>query len=317
MKISGLTVARNAVKFDYPLIESIRSALDVCDEYIVNIGEDDEDTFQLLKRSLNSSKLKILRPSWDDSVREKGLIFSRQTNHGLDQCTGDWILYLQADEVVHERDLPLLKEILARELANPNIEGFEMPFVHFYGRYDVIQDHPRKWHTKTIRIVRRKLLAGLAAPGAPEPLFRPEIRSWDDAAGFRVVGGPRELMLKTILMPVTVYHYGWCRHPKYMYEKQRFLERYYHSDEWVAREYREVSPDTIYNDLGHLAFFKGTHPRVMEAKVAGQSWRWDPHIERQFPDGLRHFYLKWFYKWEVKWGSLKRAVTRFFSRSGF
>ncbi len=293
MKISGLTLARKAVKFDYPLVESIQSAIDLCDEYLVNIGQDDEDTFCLLKQEFPTPKLRILRPFWDDTIREKGLIFSTQTNEGLDQCQGDWILYLQADEVIHEQDLEKLRAALEHE-KDPTIEGFELPFIHFYGRYDVVQDHPRKWHTKTIRVVRR----------------RPEIRSWDDAAGFRVLGGPRERMLKTKLLPVTVYHYGWCRHPRFMFEKQRFLERYYHSDDWVKEEYAAIDSNTIYQDTGHLEYFTGTHPKVMQARVTAQSWSWNPHIEHQIPTWLRHFYLKWFYKWEVKWGSLQRALKR-------
>jgi len=294
MKVSGLTLARYAVKFDYPLVESMRSIWDLCDEYLVNIGADDEDTYRLLIREFPGDKLKILRPKWNDDVRERGRIFSEQTNYGLDRCTGEWIIYLQADEVIHEKDLPVLQAALARELDNRDIDGFEVPFIHFYGRYDVIQDHPRKWHTKTIRIVRKS----------------PFIRSWDDAAGFRVMGGPRELMLRTQFLPVTVYHYGWCRHPQYMLEKQRFLERYYHTDEWVRDHYGHLSPADIYQDLGHLAYFQGTHPRVMQARVAAQSWTWDPQINRQPPTWLRHWYLKWFYKWEVKLGSLRRAIKK-------
>ena len=38
MKVSGFTFVRNVVKYDYPVVESIRSILPVVDEFIVNVG---------------------------------------------------------------------------------------------------------------------------------------------------------------------------------------------------------------------------------------------------------------------------------------
>jgi hypothetical protein len=39
MKISGFSICRNAVKFDYPIVEAIRSALPIVDEFVVNVGQ--------------------------------------------------------------------------------------------------------------------------------------------------------------------------------------------------------------------------------------------------------------------------------------
>jgi hypothetical protein len=36
MKVGGFTFVRNVVKYDYPVVESIRSILPVVDEFIVN-----------------------------------------------------------------------------------------------------------------------------------------------------------------------------------------------------------------------------------------------------------------------------------------
>ena len=39
MKISGFTIVRNALKFNYPVVEAIKSILPICDEFIVNVGD--------------------------------------------------------------------------------------------------------------------------------------------------------------------------------------------------------------------------------------------------------------------------------------
>ena len=57
MKISGFTFCRNAVKYDYPVVESIRSALPVCDEFIVNVGRCDDGTLALIE-SIRDPRIK-------------------------------------------------------------------------------------------------------------------------------------------------------------------------------------------------------------------------------------------------------------------
>ena len=44
MKISGFTIASNAIRFDYPIVESIKSILPIVDEFIVNVGPDEDGT---------------------------------------------------------------------------------------------------------------------------------------------------------------------------------------------------------------------------------------------------------------------------------
>ncbi|HIG87622.1 MAG TPA: hypothetical protein EYQ25_11310 [Planctomycetes bacterium] len=42
--VSGLAVIRNGVQLDYAFLESIRSALPICDEFIVVVGDSENDT---------------------------------------------------------------------------------------------------------------------------------------------------------------------------------------------------------------------------------------------------------------------------------
>ena len=58
MKISGFTIVRNAIKNDYPIVESISSILPVVDEMIVLVGNSEDDTEALI-RSIPSDKIRI------------------------------------------------------------------------------------------------------------------------------------------------------------------------------------------------------------------------------------------------------------------
>ena len=98
MKVSGFTIARNAVKFNYPILESIRSILPICDEFIVNVGDSEDNTLDLI-RSIDSDKIRIIQSVWD--LSQKSEVLSRQTNLAIRACTGDCAFYLQSDEVIH------------------------------------------------------------------------------------------------------------------------------------------------------------------------------------------------------------------------
>jgi hypothetical protein len=105
MKICGFTIIRNAIKYDYPVLESINSILPICDEFIVAVGKSEDDTLQLIQ-SINSPKIKIIETVWDDSLREGGKVLADETNKAFNAIGPefDWCFYIQSDEVVHEND---------------------------------------------------------------------------------------------------------------------------------------------------------------------------------------------------------------------
>jgi hypothetical protein len=107
MTISGVTVIRNARLMGYPVVQAIRSILPIVDEYVVGVGRSDDDTRGIIE-SIGDPKLRIFDSDWDRSVQRGGQILADKTNEALARCTGDWCFYLQADEVVHERDLPVI-----------------------------------------------------------------------------------------------------------------------------------------------------------------------------------------------------------------
>src|SRR5688500_172615 len=110
MKVSGFTFVRNAIKFDYPVVESIRSILPLCDELIVSVGNSEDETLALIQ-SINSPKIKIFQSVWDESLKEGGRILAVETDKAFSHVSPDatWAFYIQADEVLHENEYDTIR----------------------------------------------------------------------------------------------------------------------------------------------------------------------------------------------------------------
>jgi hypothetical protein len=249
LRVVGFTFVRNGVKFDYPFLESIKSLFPLCDEVVVAVGNSEDCTLEKIK-SLKSSQLQILETKWDDSLRQSGLILSQQTNLALDHVSGDWAIYLQADEVLHENDYPAIKHAMTQNKNSTEVEGLLFHYKHFYGAYDYLGDS-RRWYRREIRIVRPSI----------------GVRSWGDAQGFRIQG--RKLRVK--LIDATIYHYGWVKSPKNQQLKQKYFNKLWHSDDWVNQHVSGLD-EYDYRQGGKLSKFHGTHPAVMLDRVHQQNW---------------------------------------------
>jgi glycosyltransferase involved in cell wall biosynthesis len=249
MKVSGFTFVRNGVKYDYPFLESINSLLPLCDEVVVAVGESEDDTLKRIK-SLHSQKIRILETVWDESIRNGGTILSQQTNLALDHIAGDWAVYLQADEVLHEEEYLNIKEAMVRFKDTREVEGFLFGYKHFYGSYNYI-GHSRRWYRREIRIVRPNI----------------GVRSWGDAQGFRING--KKLHVK--LIDAAIHHYGWVKPPEIQQLKQKTFNRLWHSDEWINQHIGAAS-EYSYKQGGKLTKYEGTHPSVMTDRIRNQGW---------------------------------------------
>ncbi len=252
MKINGFSFVRNGVKFDYPFLESILSILPICDEFVIAVGKSEDGTLEKIQ-SLHSSKIKIIETVWDETPRRHGTMLSQQTNIALEQVSGDWAFYLQADEVVHENDLPRIYECMERYQGDPHVEGLLFSYKHFYGSYDYVGTS-RRWYQREIRVVR----TGIG------------VRSWGDAQGFRI--GNRKLRVK--LIDASIYHYSWVKPPQVQQEKQKSFSKLWRSDEWIERNFGfTVTYD--YSQGGKLVRFTGTHPAIMNKRMQARSWKFE------------------------------------------
>lgn len=264
MQISGFTFIRNGNKFHYPFLESIQSILPVCDEMIVAVGKSDDGTREAIA-SLVSPKIKIIDTVWDDSLRTGGKIFAQQTNIAFDSITGDWGFYIQSDEVVHENDLEKIHAAAEKNSRDERVDGILFSWIHFYGNYNYVKINSRGSYPLEIRLIRNNKL----------------IRSFRDAQGFRKYKtldqyrtheeSGEKLRVKKV--DANIYHYSKVRGPKLELERVRDFNRYWHSDEEVNKMFSDRS-EFEYINSGKQALFEGSHPRVMEERIAKYNWEY-------------------------------------------
>ncbi len=257
MKIAGFTFIRNAVKNDYPVIEAITSILPLCDEFIIALGQSDDGTEQLIS-SLNSPKIKIINTVWNDDLKQGGKVFAIETDKAFAAISTDvdWAFYIQGDECVHEKYLPLIKKELEDNLNDTNIEGLLFKYLHFYGSYDYYA-HSRRYYRREVRIVRNNTA----------------VHAYRDAQGFRWDG--RKLKVK--LIDAYIYHYGWVKSSKGLIRKGQNFTGYYNPD-FVANESVVDSQEFDYGNADNLLLFKQTHPAVMQNRVNAMNWKLDLDI---------------------------------------
>ena len=150
MLVSGFTIVRNVKRYHYPVLESIRSILPVCDEFVVNVGDSDDGTLDLI-RSLGDPKIRIIETQWN--MAQGKTVLSEQTNAALAECQGEWAFYLQSDEVIHEADLPRLRKLMEAQRTNQDVDALRFKWMHFYGSYYRYRiDYG--WFQKQDRIIR-------------------------------------------------------------------------------------------------------------------------------------------------------------------
>ena len=252
MKISGFTIARNVIKYDYPIVEAITSILPICDELVVAVGKSEDETLQLI-RSIKSPKIKIIETVWDETLRKGGKVLADETDKAFATIAkdSDWAFYIQGDEVIHEKYLPVIKQAMEKYKDDKNVEGLLFNYTHFYGSYDYIGDS-RRWYRREIRVIKNDK----------------SISSYLDAQGFRKQG--QKLKVKHI--DASVYHYGWVKPPEAQQAKQQTFNKLWHDDEWMKKNVPAVA-EFDYSQTDSVALFEGTHPKVMQERINKMNWK--------------------------------------------
>jgi glycosyltransferase involved in cell wall biosynthesis len=259
MTISGFSYVRNGLEYGYPFLQAIRSILPVCDEFVIAVGDSFDGTREAIEQ-LGSPKIKIIDTVWDMNLRKEGKIFALQANTALDHITGDWAFHIQADEVIHENDLSKISNALEKYEHDKRVEGFILPFLHFWGDYNHIRNS-RRVHPYEIRIFRNDKL----------------VRSYKDSQGFRKYSSPgayeqgekgKKLQVKKI--DASIYHYNGVRSPETQKKKvYAFNSRYL--PELTEKDQEDDSFD--FQQVDRVAVFSGSHPAVMKQRIASQNFQ--------------------------------------------
>ena len=269
MRISGFSLARNAVKFYYPIREAILSVLPVVDEFVLAWapGDPDDESREVVE-SIGDPRIRIVEGKWEEE-RLGARAYSGLTNRALKECSGDWCFYVQADEVVHEDDLPIVTSRCQQLLDDRRVEGLLFDYLHFFGDYDHYQPG-HGWYRREIRVIRNGL----------------GIRSVRDAQSFRYPNGKR---LAVADANARIFHYGWVRPPRLMQSKDKEFLSHRQGREAIEAMYREAPEEMDFGPLGRLPVYEGTHPAVMRERIAEMDWK--DKLRMEDPPGTQRWQL--------------------------
>jgi glycosyltransferase involved in cell wall biosynthesis len=245
MKISGFTFIRNGTLLGYPFVESICSALPLCDEFVVAVGDSDDDTLARIQ-AINSDKIIIIKTRWNEQMQDRGFVYAQQKMIAQYNCTGDWAFYLEGDEVLHEDNLPKIRAAMETHLNNPKIEALVFDYYHFFGSPSWLATSPA-WYRKECRIIRNTIRS-----------FAPDGLYWVVMDKNKKGRYPR-----AALVNVPIYHYGNARSISTMREKNQRIGRYWGQNHPLFNGYQI--------DTQALTPFTGTHPTVARDWVANEA----------------------------------------------
>ena len=258
MKVSGFTFLRNGQKLGYPFVESIRSILPLVNEFVIALGPCDDDTEKML-RGIGDPKIRIIPTQWNERIRPdysvRGFVYGQQKSIALFNCTGDWAFYLEADEVLHENDLPKIRAAMERHAEDTRVEALAFDFLHFYGNANTYVWSPG-WYRSEVRILRNTIPAW-----SSESLF------------FNVVVNHKKSRYpRAAHAGATIYHYGWVRSEEQMNLKSSAILKYWENRAPASVDYAQI-------DRAALRQFTGTHPNAVRDWLpkADGIFQADPH----------------------------------------
>jgi len=219
----------------------------------VAVGQGDEgDRTRERIESIGDPRIRIVPTVWRERDELGRHVFAEQTDVALAQCTGDWCLYIQGDEAIHEDFLPRIRERCAELVDKPDVEGLLFRFRHFWGDFDhYLVSHA--WYPREIRVVRRGI----------------GVHSYRDAQSFRI----DDRKLRVAAVNAEVCHYGWVRPPRLMQRKRVVFSAAYVGRAAAQERHRQAPAAFDYGPMSRLPRFCGTHPSVMRDWVAAMDWR--------------------------------------------
>ena len=250
MRVVGFTIVSGAERLEFPIVEAIRSVLPLTDEFIVNVDSGADRTASRIAE-IHDARVRLVERSWDFALG--GAVLARETQAALDLADGDWAVYVQADEVLHESGVAPLHKAIRDAQDDPRVEGLLVRFVHHYGGPGTIATG-RHWYWREVRAVR--LGCG--------------ITSHHEAQGFRVC----RRRIRARETPAVYHHYGWSRPAAALAEKGLVDHRIY------GRRV-PASPTTLPWEFG-LRPLAGHHPAVMRDWIAARGGTFAPIRARRW-----------------------------------
>jgi len=242
--ISVYMTCTNAIKDEYCIVESIKSALVFADEVIVVDGLSSDGTLEAID-SLNDNRVWVKVSPWLYNLGMNMHAINRSI--GIGSCDSDWCMLLDADEVIHEDDAVKITEAISTN--NRDIIAFDCNTLHFYKDYYHLLNGCSDWkdlYTHKTYIVRNY-----------QGIYHGNIGLEPDAHVLMNGNPIPENKIKHI--DVNIFHYGHAREKLAYIRKQNNIRGAFSN--WKAEEIK--AEDFEWLPEWKLTKFKGSHPNVM------------------------------------------------------
>jgi len=238
MSISVVFVVKNAVKQGYCFWESLHSALPFADEVVISEGFSDDDTLKYIRAFLERHPdipISVYQDKWEEKSYH-GEVIAKVSQRAINQARGDWVYYLQADEIIHEDMVGHIKKIA----ASPDYNSASFPFYHFIREWKPCEDPAYKEAIRMIRRNKKIVLQG-------------------DAWNFY---GETEPMCPASECPKPIYHFGWVFSKENVIkdiEHAKIYENVTHYQEMMKKacstinEEKEAYPLTDFDDFPEIS----------------------------------------------------------------
>ncbi len=249
--ISGYTIARNVVKYKYPIRECLSTLRPICDDVVLAYDPyTDDGTDEVVKVLAQDLDLTLFETRWNMDNINKGLELGVQTDIAMEQCQNQWRLYLQLDEAFHEDDVDLIKD-LPRQAKESGACGVDFQRIYFYKDLHTIR---RDWCAQITRLTYGNTHTYSTGDGMS---CIPTYHNFD----------------KHLNPGLWMFHYSRIGDPALISQRVRNMDTFYHEDvtliskedlpkyDFVCREFDNYAKvDGPKEVESQLVPYQGTHP---------------------------------------------------------
>jgi hypothetical protein len=205
--LGGSMFIRNAIQFDYCVVEALESLCGVCDEVVIVDASSTDGTLDLLVEAQKRHNNLRVVPGANWECHEKFERLRILADIAKSYLKTDWHFMLQADEVIHEQSFRTIRQAI----KNKNFDAYFVRRMNLWGdlnhyiRYDIAQEHKPVSDT----VVR---LAKIDAPahGDAESLAVNPARCGDQ-----------------LLDQILIMHYGFVRRDANMIDKTISMQSWF------------------------------------------------------------------------------------------
>jgi glycosyltransferase involved in cell wall biosynthesis len=212
--LSTYTICSNPLSEYYPIKEMVLSNLQFADEVVVADFDSTDGTLELLnyiqediKKNLSKyyGRLKIV--IGDTKYENTEYFYTEAKNQALDACTNDWVVRIDADEIIPEWSFEKIKELSTDKKAY----AFRFKRLHFYKDYNTIKVIPKDKIGYTYMFRKSTTARHKYVVGNCDGLIKTSNNTFFDDLGIPV--------------DVTVFHYSWCRPVKILLKRMQRIEK--------------------------------------------------------------------------------------------